>query len=512
MYKIFRMQVDFLSFHFLVICFCTLLFSGCSKTVEPQPDDEPPTFDIPSAEINLAKPLEISQNPKDVALCQKVNATIDESEFRNARWGVIAIGLQDGRIICGRDAQKLFNPASIQKLLTSIVALDKLGDESRVRTSVYSKNKIENGVLKNDLVLYGRGAPDLDDAEISKLAASLNQKGLTKIEGDIVGDESYFKGDGLGDGWTWNAAQWYYGAAASALSINKNLVTVSLEKGKPKSDSKFVELSGEVQPIEDIEAIGLKRELGTNKVYVWGNGKNLKARIAISNPALLAAKIFKEQLEKNGVDVLGEAKSVDWKSNSKLYPADLKELASTESETLAETVREMNKDSVNLYAELILRILGKKHGTEAPDENPKFQKLRGDDLAGAAVIKKWLKEHDIAAQDIAIHDGSGLSRLDFVTPEAIGRALVYAAQSKFSDTLKNSLPVSGTSGTLRGRLKNVSGRVLGKTGSITYVSSLAGYAKSKGETYAFVIISNNETHKAEVSKTIDQVASILVKN
>ncbi len=178
---------------------------------------------------------------------------------------------------------------------------------------------------------------------------------------------------------------------------------------------------------------------------------------------------------------------------------------------LSEIIRKMNKDSVNLYAELILRTLGKKFGETAPDENPKVQKTRGDDSAGASVIKKWLIDNKIAADEVKIHDGSGLSRLDFVTPEAMGRALIFATQSKFAEEFKNSLPISGTDGTMRGRLANLQGRVLAKTGSITYVNSLAGFAKSSNdETFAFVIFTNNETRKNESSPIIDSVVTALV--
>lgn len=468
------------------------------------------TFEVPKPNINLEKPLEISGKPEDIALCKNIDEIIKQSEFSKARWGIIAISLKDGRVICGKDAQQLFTPASVQKLLTSIVALDKLGEEFRWKTSVYAKSEITGETLEGDLVLYGRGSPDFDDAKVNNLVNQLKQKGLKVIKGDIIGDESYFKGDNLGDGWTWNEAQWYYGAASSALSINQNQATVTIQNGKPKSDSKYVELSGEVKPVEDIEAIGLKRELGTNKVYVWGNGKNLNAKIAISNPALLSAKILKEVLEKNGIKVSGEAKSVNWKSKDSLDVESATELASIESETLAETIRKMNKDSVNLYAELILRTLGKKFGTEAPDEDAKMQKLRGDDSAGTSVIKKWLKDKNVATDEIAIHDGSGLSRLNNVTPEAIGRAIIYASNSKFADTFKNSLPVSGQSGTLRGRLGNMSGKILGKTGSILYVNSLAGFAQANNETLAFVIIGNNITHKGNSGELIDKIASNLI--
>jgi D-alanyl-D-alanine carboxypeptidase/D-alanyl-D-alanine-endopeptidase (penicillin-binding protein 4) len=170
----------------------------------------------------------------------------------------------------------------------------------------------------------------------------------------------------------------------------------------------------------------------------------------------------------------------------------------------------MNKDSVNLYAELILRTLGKKFGETAPDENPKMQKVRGDDSAGSSVVKKWLTENNVATDEIKIHDGSGLSRLDFVTPEALGRALVFAAQSKFSETFKNSLPISGTDGTLRGRLGNVSGKIAAKTGSITYVNALAGYANNERETIAFVILCNNETRKSDSSSVLDTIAASFI--
>ena len=157
----------------------------------------------------------------------------------------------------------------------------------------------------------------------------------------------------------------------------------------------------------------------------------------------------------------------------------------------------MNKDSVNLYAELILRTLGKKFGVSAPDENPKAQKTRGDDAAGISVIKKWLAENNIANEGIEIHDGSGLSRLDFITPETLGRTLIAAAQTKTAEKFKNSLPIAATDGTLRGRLGNVRGRLLAKTGSIAYINSLAGYAKNERETLAFVILCNNQTSKAD---------------
>lgn len=504
--KSFKLKVGI---HLIVISTFLFVLTSCFSSNQSNqniPTEQPPV-EIPTPNINLAKPLEISKLPADVQKCEKINQTIETSEFANARWGIIAISLKDGRVVCAKEAQKLFNPASTQKLLTSIVALDKLGADFRWKTSIYATKQIENETLNGDLILYGTGAPDFDESSLEKIVNQLQSRGLKQIKGNIIGDESYFKGDKVGDGWAWGELQWYYGAEASALTFNENQAEISLKNGKPISSTDYVKTSGEVKTTQDIEAIGLKREINENEVYVWGNGADLQARVSVNKPSTWAAKTLKEKLAKSGITVDGEVVEMDWKSG--FDSSKSVELVAIESVTLGEIVRKMNKDSVNLYAELILRTLGKKFGESAPDENPKVQKTRGDDSAGASVIKKWLTENNIATDEIKIHDGSGLSRLDFVTPEALGRALVFASQAKFADTFKNSLPIAGTDGTLRGRLGNLRGKILAKTGSITYVNSLAGYAKNDLETFAFVIVTNNETRKGDSSTVIDSIAGSL---
>lgn len=498
-----------LSFVFVVSACFSADRNNQNETVSPI---EETSFAVPNSSVDLAKPLEISGAPKDVALCERINQTIEQSEFANARWGIVVVGLKDGRVACGRDARKLFNPASAQKILTAVVALDAVGADFRWQTKAFAKQSIENGVLDGDLILYGGGAPDFTDESATILADQLSKRGLKKIAGNVVGDASFFTGDAVGDGWTWNDLQWYYGAEASALSINLNQATVKMVDGMPTASDDFVKVFNAVKADGDIEAVGLKGELGGNEFYAWGSGDNLNARVAVNNPALLAAETLVKALQKNGIAVEGAARAANWKSVDKLDRASALELASVDSQTLGEIVRKMNKNSVNLYAELILRTLGKRFGASAPDENPQKQKLRGDDAAGASVMKRWLKEKNVVTDEIQIHDGSGLSRLDFVTPEAVARALVYAAQSNFSETFINSLPVAGTDGTLGGRPGSVRGKITAKTGSITYVNALAGYAASAGgETFAFVIFCNNQTRKADSNALIDRIAAALTE-
>ncbi len=489
----------------LSVVLTVFLSCACHSTNSVnQTDNSVPTneeaFAISAADVNLAKPLEISKSPKDVALCEKINRTIEESELANARWGVIAIGLKDGRIVCGREERKLFNPASIQKILTAIVALDKLGADYRWKTSIYAAQTFQDGTLNGDLTIYGRGAPDFDESGLENLIAQLQAKGLKRITGNIVGDDSYFKGDSIGDGWTWNDLQWHYGAEASALSYNRNELDVYMQDGKPVASSDYLEIESDLQPkqADKAEGYGIKRGLADNRIYVWGNGEKAYGRMSVSNPARWTAKLFKDALEKKGITIEGGVKSVNWQSKDKLNVETAIELAAVESATLAELVNKMNKRSVNIYAELMLRTLGKNFGDSAPAEMRQMQEVRGDDSAGTSVIKKFLTENKVLTEEIQIHDGSGLSRLDFVTPEAFARALVYAAQSKFADAFIISLPIAGADGTLSGRLGKVKGKIYAKTGSISYVSSLAGYAlTAEGEVLAFAITGNNITKKSD---------------
>jgi D-alanyl-D-alanine carboxypeptidase/D-alanyl-D-alanine-endopeptidase (penicillin-binding protein 4) len=504
---------------FAAFLFSLAIFGACFSRGESAPQTQvsensnQTTFEIPASEINLAKPLEISKEPKDAALCEQINQTIEQSEFANAHWGVFVVSLKDGRVICGRDARKLFNPASIEKTLTSIVALDKLGADFRWQTKVFSKANVENGTLNGDLTIYGEGAPNFDSENLESLANQLESKGLKHVKGNVIGDDSYFKGEEIGDGWTWNDLQWYYGSEASALTFKENQADIFMKDGKPTASTDYLQVQGELKPKQngEIDAFGVRRGLADNQIYVWGYGDKGAGRISVHNPALWTAKNFKELLAKKGITVDGDATSVDWKSENKLDAANAVELASVDSKTLGEIVNRMNKHSVNLYGELLLRLLGKKFGDGAPDESRQIEEVRGDDSAGTAVVKKFLGENKVVTDEIQIHDGSGLSRLDFISPEAFGRALVYAAQSKFADVFEQSLPIAATDGTLGGRLGRVKGKILAKTGSITYVNSLAGYAQAaENEIYAFAIISNNITRKSDSSRIIDQIAASLV--
>jgi D-alanyl-D-alanine carboxypeptidase/D-alanyl-D-alanine-endopeptidase (penicillin-binding protein 4) len=465
----------------------------------------------------------------DATLAREIDRTIDESDAGQARWGVFVMSLNDGRVLYERNGEKLFTPASNMKIYTTAVALDLLGQGYRWRTSAYSEKQInDSGVVEGDLILYGRGAPDVTSkGGLASLAGQLYQRGLRHVRGNVVGDKSYFRGDVYGGGWQWNDLQWYFGAEPSALSIDENSVEVTVGPSNQAGSTATVVITPNDNYLrltnttttgkrDAPTTIGINRELSSNELRVWGSfptgGRSFSAFLSVNDPAKRAATLFKQALAARGIKVDGEARSRDARvpENEKFDPQKAFELGYLESNTLAEIARKTNKESNNLYAELVFRTLGKERGATAPDPNPRKNQTRGDDEAATAVVKSWLNAHGIGANTLAVHDGSGLSRLDLVTPEGTVKLLAAITKSESAHAFRESLPSAGRDGTLRGRLTSEAGRVFAKTGSLTYDHSLSGYATTQdGRVLVFSIICNDATGPRPPVRTIDAIVRLL---
>jgi D-alanyl-D-alanine carboxypeptidase/D-alanyl-D-alanine-endopeptidase (penicillin-binding protein 4) len=466
-----------------------------------------------------------------------INSAIEKNESAAAaRWGVCVISMTDGAIVFQHNGDKLFTPASNMKIYTTGVALDLLGADYRWRTSVYANRQPEaNGSVPGDLILYGRGAPDLvarskdeNPGSLEKLADDLYARGVRSVKGNVIGDESYFRGDPLGDGWQWTDLQWYFGAEASALSINDNEVDVNLvpssKAGEPPvartSDTEnYVTVQNRMKLADrgGRSTIGLYRELSDNSVAVWGEfapgAKGFGARLSVHKPALWAAKLFADVLKTRGIKVEGQTLSRDSRvpGSERFDPLHSVELTFVDSRPLSEIARKTNKESNNLYAELILRTLGRERGEMAALPQAAGRE-RGDDEAGLAVIRVWLTRAGISTSHIALHDGSGLSRLDLVTPETSARLLVSLSKTASGQVFKESLPLAGRDGTLSGRLKKIADRVSAKTGSLTYDNALSGYlTTSRGKLLAFSIVCNDQTGGGDSIRLIDQIVTLLAE-
>jgi D-alanyl-D-alanine carboxypeptidase/D-alanyl-D-alanine-endopeptidase (penicillin-binding protein 4) len=512
----------------LIALLTVRLFGGQTK------HNDTPTKAAPAAKPEAEKRETTTKPAGDAALAGAIDRVLEDKDAGRARWGVFVMALKDGRVLYSRDADRLFTPASNMKVYTTAVALDLLGADYRWRTSVYANKQPDaGGVIDGDLILYGRGAPDFvsrpngDAPSLTALADQVYQAGVREIRGNIIGDNSYFRGELFGEGWQWNDIQWYFGAEPSALSIDENSVEVTIAPAKPGGNASVV-VNPNSSPVhltnttktgerDETTAIGIVRDLSSNEVHIWGdfpvNGRAFSAFLSVHDPASWAANLLRQALISRGVKVTGEGRSRDFRAdNGGVFdPQKSFEVAHEESEPLGKIVYRTNKESNNLFAELILRTLGKERGSLAPDPDPRKNRERGDDDAGTAVVRSWLESRGITTKGLAIRDGSGLSRLDLITPETTGRLLAAIANTSSAMVFHESLPVAGRDGTLNSRLKPLTGRIAAKTGTLTYTHSLSGYATTLGnDTLIFSIMCNDATagdHGA--LRIIDEIAAAI---
>lgn len=519
-------------FHYLFLL-TILAFNGCGAPTAETPPAHTEQVSEPKAGGTSAA---VHSNAVDPDLAREIDRLIDDSELAAARWGVSVVSLKDNRVLYERNADKLLTPASNMKLFPTAVALEFLGADYRWRTSVYATTSPDAaGTINGDLVLYGRGAPDLRTAaganeenrnSLDQLASDLYNRGVRRISGNVIGDESYFRGNPLGDGWQWNDVQWYYGAEASALSINHNETSVNVlppEKRETPPVIRVGDPTGYVT-VENKMAmgaagkrmtLGIQRGLSDNVVRVWGTfppgSKGFGARLSVHKPALWAAKMFLNSLKARGIFVDGQPLTRDANEPvaSRFDPQQATELAFVLSKPLREIIKATNKESINLYAELILRTLGRERAALLPTPGPASREP-GDDEIGLTVIMLWLNRSQVPTQGVALHDGSGLSRLNLVTPRTFVHLLAAMQRSKNNQIFRESLPLSGRDGTLGYRLKDYADRVAAKTGYITYDAALSGYVTtSEGEVFAFSIICNDETGRPSSGRLIDQIVAAL---
>jgi|ERR1051326_2468522 D-alanyl-D-alanine carboxypeptidase/D-alanyl-D-alanine-endopeptidase (penicillin-binding protein 4) len=479
-----------------------------------------------------AKPL------KTVAeLQQELAAHISEPKFDAALWGVKVVSLDSGKVIFEHNSQKLFSPASNSKLYTVALALDRLGADYRIKTSLHAAAKpASSGVLKGDLIVFGRGDPTINArvhdndiyAALEPLVAALTNAGVKTITGDLVGDDSYFHGPPYGSGWAWDDVESYYGAEISALTINDNTLQVSVKPGaKPGGPCNFVlspatsyvMFSNRTETIANVarRTINFYRPPNENVIYASGRMSlqepGYNDDITVHNPAGLFVSFFKEALARHGIKVSGKLRTMGWlkRQSEPLQIDKLVELGSVESLPMSDIAREVMKPSQNLYTDLLLAHVGEQHRTPETSPNETSEDL------GIRELNKFLGEVGVKKGDVFFEEGSGLSRNNLTTANATIALLQFMSRHKCADVYLNALPIAGVDGTLRNRMKGTAAanNVHAKTGTLRWANSLSGHVTTAaGERLLFSIMLNRY-HNADPNRSaradVDAIAIMLAE-
>ncbi len=463
----------------------------------------------------------------------RVQQILRQPEAARANWGILVADRQSGRVVYQLDADHFFTPASNAKLVTTALALAELGPDYRWRTTLESPGRIDaSGTLEGNLVLVGRGDPNLSnrvfpfgekdavdgppDKALEGLVDQLIARGVRRIQGDVVADDSYFTYHRYLPGWTIDDFSAGYGAAVSAIAIDDNVLEVDVEPGPRPSDAPVFQVSpwggfyhfldfARTGPARSDTDLKLAKEPDSFDVRIEGQiaaGEPVqKLYIGIEQPARYAAALLKHILIERGIAVSGVSRAVHlWPSQTPPPPAARQVLAERTSPTLAEDVHFLLKVSQNLHAECLLRTVAHVRTGVGSVKN------------GLAVEKQFLDRLGIAP-DVAFFDGSGLSHYDLVTPRAIVTLLRYAAGQSWGAMYKDSLPDAGHDGTLDDRMDHTAarGRVFAKTGTLMHDHSLSGYATTLGGgDLVFSIMVNNIPPGVKFNPVIDQIADAMV--
>jgi D-alanyl-D-alanine carboxypeptidase/D-alanyl-D-alanine-endopeptidase (penicillin-binding protein 4) len=395
------------------------------------------------------------------------------------------------------------------------------------------------------------------------MAEEVEQAGVRTVDGSVVGDDSFFLDEPYGRGWGWDDLQWSYGAAVSALTFNENTAELTIAAGPnssagatsteatsgtagsgtteaewtPKVDYYTLDntmtavAAGQAaqqttqQAAQQAGRPGLERRPGSMLVRAWGTvpAGGLHVGLAVEDPAEYTAAAFKEALLRRGVTVTGTATSRHKYSigtgdfdGERAQPLKLSRsevptvvaplegrrvLAGHISVPVAQDVTVIDKVSLNLHAELLLRLLGKVHGTD------------GSFAQGTRVVRQFLVGAGVDDGDFFLYDGSGMSPEDRMAPRAFTQLLAYASRQPWGAAWRDTLPVAGVDGTLAGRFKNsaLKGRLWAKTGTLNEVSALSGYlTAASGKMLAFSILVNGRRPGSEAdAQAIDRIVEAI---
>ena len=484
--------------------------------------------------------------PRTVSdLRSKISEILAKPELASAMVGIKVVSLDTGRVLFEENAGKLLRPASNMKLYTVAAALDRLSPDYRFVTSVYGYSRPDAaGVLHGDLTIYGRGDPSIAARfnngdyvkAVDDLAARIAAAGVKRVEGDIVGDESYFVGPKYGSGWNWEDLTWYYGAEVTPLTVNDNALDLFVKPGAAVGQPALI-TTGPPDPLLTIvnkvttsakgsrREISIHRGLGENTITINGSipleDRGYTGGIGISHPALLFVYMLRSSLVQKGVVITGASRIrgpadqpaeitgvtiASPNGSSTSSSAFQNEIVTFQSPPFSLIAAQTLKPSQNLYTELILRTLGKV-------TPPPAHFGQTSEELGLETVKSFLKTVGIRPEALVLDDGSGLSRNDMITAEASVQLLTFMSKHRYATAFRDALPIAGVDGTLRNRFRGTpaENNLRAKTGSLSSATSLGGYmTTAAGEKLAFSIMVNNYPRDFDPrSSCIDPIAVLL---
>lgn len=484
--------------------------------------------------IDQEKPLFVSASDElaeadlddSATLHEKLKVILSDERLDGTVTGVSVRKADTGEEVFSQMGDTRVHPASNMKLLTSAAALETLGEDHQFTTEVLTDGNVKDKILQGDVYLKGKGDPTLMKEDLDQLALGLKEQGISKIKGNLIGDDRWYDESRLSMDLNWNDEPFYTGAQVSALTLspdddydsgtvivevmpaNKEGKKAQKAKVKLTPENDYVEIINKTEMVPENEKkdISIEREHGTNKIVIEGKmphkGANSKSWVAVWEPTGYALDVFKKSLEENGIELMADSKVKTGK-------------------TVKEATLVTAKKSMPLKDLLIpfIKLSNNGHGETLTKEMGKVVSDNGTWEDGLKVINSTLDGFAVNTDTILLRDGSGMSHKTVIPAEELSQMLYAVQEKSWFPTFEKALPVAGiedrlVGGTLRDRMtgKETKGNVKAKTGSLTGVSSLSGYVTSKdGEKLIFSVMINNYLGPS-VTSIEDKIATVLAKH
>lgn len=430
------------------------------------------------------------------------------SRLEQATIGIHIVDTKNSQTLFAYNAEKLLKPASTAKIVTGALYLDKFGPDFTIKTPIYLLDQNPNGTLAHGLAISGRGDISLGarfyewdyTKGISRLVKAIEETGVREIQGPIILEDNYYKNSKYGTGWTWEDLQYYYGAPVSSLTNDDNVIDIFISPGKKAGSPCLVTFKPKpfgISFVNKTQTVGrdrsskitIQRGLGDSHVVITGqlalNSRTKTEAVSVAHPAKWLGLRLVDALQNKGIKVSGKIKVVDAYEQPFIPNSKWKHAGSFRSFPSRSMLNRMMKRSQNLYAQNFLLQVGKLRRDH--------DSFYSSESAGIQSLKDWCVSIGIERKEIALDEGSGLSRSNLITPRAITRVLTHMLFHPEHESYINSLPIAGVDGALRYRLRNkeTKGLIKAKSGSIKHVKALAGYLDRKdGRKLAFCILLN----------------------
>lgn len=429
-------------------------------------------------------------------------------------WGIVVHSLDRGERLFEFQPRALLVPASVAKIAAVATAAEAVGWDYQFETMLLATGSVADGILAGDLLVVGSGDPTIGGRagdDVSAWVAAVKAAGIRRIDGRIIGDDDAIEEPRPQLAWAWDDLGYATGAIFGALNYAENRMTVTVTPGpaagtpaslqvdpaagpRPLANRVLTGAAGSAQLVWPEQRPG--EPLLTIAGSIPAGAAPARLMVAVGNPTLWFANALRARLQAQGIEVTGEAFDID-----DALPAPDRSRAQTmfthRSKPLREIVQPLMKDSINLYAEAVMR-LNVARGALATND------------AALEGFGKRLDAWGVPSSSLQLVDGSGLSRRDTVSAEAVLVILQRMHDPSGASAFVTALPVAGIDGTLSGRMRNTpaAGNVRAKTGTMSNIRSMAGYVKTRdGETLAFVAMVNNfEGAGAAANQALDTIA------